>query len=609
MVGKKFGAYEITGEIGRGGMGIVYSAIQTSLGREVALKILPPQLAMEKEFVTRFFREARSAANLNHPRIVTVHDVGEHDNIYYLAMEYIRGQSLEEIMEKHGPLPLDTAENYIAQIGDALGYAHQKGVIHRDVKAANILIDENGRSVITDFGIAKAAYDQKLTKTGTTIGSPEYMAPEQITGKPADARADLYSLGIVFYQLLSGKVPFSGDTSVSIAYKHVNDPVPPLKNIRLDVPDYMDNIIQKLLKKDPQDRYQSAEELVQDLNEKADPFPAVQANVPQPAFFEAPAAAAIPLEPSPRPAQAGSRKKLLLVLGTMLGVLAVVIIISVFQISKTDSRPPSSSGGSSGAAVIMPPDLSTPENTANYLLSAIYRKDADAIKIGMTSEKRLEFEKLEAEAPEKIKQGFDSLQSMSSGVQRISEIRKDPTSGLIYARILERSEGVFCTVMVEKNRKFLAEAWNIINKDYYTLLPEWDKNQGASLPPDPSRRTTPRLNDPGSVADFVLAAIKKVDLDALETVMTGELIAEWNLDSAEGRKNLKEDVLSVLEMLQGTHRVSELRRDKQGRILALMFTDEDEVLLIALIKKNNQYFFSGWDDMQKDDYSALPLFR
>jgi len=227
----------------------------------------------------------------------------------------------------------------------------------------------------------------------------------------------------------------------------------------------------------------------------------------------------------------------------------------------------------------------------------------------MTPEKRLEFEKQEAADPERIKQGFDSLQSMSSGVQRVKEIRKDPTSGLIYAKILEGSKGIFCTVMVEKNGKYLAEAWNIINKDYYTLLPKWDKNQSASLPTVPSRQTTLRLNDPGSVADFVLAALKKADLDALETVMTGEMIAEWNLGSVEARKKLKEDLLSDLEMFRDAQNVSELRRDERGRILGKITTFEDEVLLIALVKKNNQYFLSGFDDMREADYRALPLLR
>lgn len=169
MIGQKFGAYEIKKEIGRGGMGIVYKAVQISLGREVAIKILPPQLSLETEFVQRFYREARSAANLKHPNIVTIHDVGEENGTYYFAMEYLEGGSLEERIEKGGAFPLEEAESVITQIAGALDYAHNNGIIHRDIKPGNIIIDGEGRAVITDFGIAKATYDQKLTKDRKSV--------------------------------------------------------------------------------------------------------------------------------------------------------------------------------------------------------------------------------------------------------------------------------------------------------------------------------------------------------------------------------------------------------------------------------------------------------
>ncbi|MCJ7681017.1 MAG: serine/threonine protein kinase, partial [Candidatus Aminicenantes bacterium] len=191
---KMIGNYEIVGELGRGGMGVVYKAIQPSLNREVALKVLPPYFAQDKELVERFFREARAAANLKHPKIVTVYDFGQDEETFYFAMELLEGESLEDLIKKNGAFSLSETEDIISQVADALGYAHKRHIVHRDIKPGNIIINDRGDAILTDFGIAKAAYDTNLTQTGTSVGSPEFMSPEQVQGVKVDSRSDLYSL-------------------------------------------------------------------------------------------------------------------------------------------------------------------------------------------------------------------------------------------------------------------------------------------------------------------------------------------------------------------------------------------------------------------------------
>ncbi|MCJ7682606.1 MAG: serine/threonine protein kinase, partial [Candidatus Aminicenantes bacterium] len=259
---------EIIGELGRGGMGVVYKAIQPSLNREVALKVLPPYFAKDKELVERFFREARAAANLKHPKIVTVYDFGQDEETFYFAMELLEGESLEDLIKKKGAFSLSEVEDIISQVADALGYAHKRHIVHRDIKPGNIIINDRGDAILTDFGIAKAAYDSNLTQTGTSVGSPEFMSPEQVQGVKVDSRSDLYSLGILLYKLMTGRAPYKGETGISIAVKHLNDPVPSLKTALPHCPDWLEEVVQRLLAKDPADRYQSAEELIKALREK-----------------------------------------------------------------------------------------------------------------------------------------------------------------------------------------------------------------------------------------------------------------------------------------------------------------------------------------------------
>jgi tetratricopeptide (TPR) repeat protein len=262
LVGTTLGQYEIIELIGEGGMANVYRAWQPSLQRYVALKVLAPHLSDDANFVARFHQEAVSAANLTQSNIVTIHDVGNQDGYHYIAMEFIEGGSLEDRIRSQGALSLEQVVDIIGQVGQALDYAHQRGYIHRDIKPANVLIDPEGRAVLTDFGIAKAVSDSgvtaPLTKADSVFGTPYYMSPEQIKDEPIDHRSDLYSLGIVCYEMLAGQVPFDGATTHAILYAQAHNPPPPFKDTNPDVPRSVEAVVNKMLAKPPEARYDNA---------------------------------------------------------------------------------------------------------------------------------------------------------------------------------------------------------------------------------------------------------------------------------------------------------------------------------------------------------------
>lgn len=266
LIGRTVGNYQIIEEIGRGGMGVVYKALQISLNRVVALKVLPKQFTADPEFLSRFRREARAAAGLNHPNIIQIYEIDQQSGVHYFVMEYIEGTNLKTLIESQGPLPLVQAVDIAWDSCKALDFAHERGVVHRDIKPHNILISQTGETKVFDFGIARAADSAGLTTTGTSIGTPQYMSPEQARGeKEMDGRADLYSLGIVLYEMLVGRVPFEGSTAVGTMYRHVNEvPEPPSKH-KPNVPEELDRIVMKVLEKEKEKRYQSGEEMIRDL--------------------------------------------------------------------------------------------------------------------------------------------------------------------------------------------------------------------------------------------------------------------------------------------------------------------------------------------------------
>jgi serine/threonine-protein kinase len=259
------GRYRIVRKLGAGGMADVYLAEDQELGRRVAIKILNSRHGNDDQFIERFRREAKNAAALNHPNIVSIYDRGEAEDTYYIAMEYLDGRSLKELIVGHGPAPINVAIEYGRQILSALRFAHRHGIVHRDIKPHNVLVDREGRVKVTDFGIARAGTSQ-MTETGSIVGTAQYLSPEQARGGEVDQRSDLYSLGVVLYELLTGKTPFEGDTPVEIAMKHLSNVPEPPSALRKDVPHDLDMIVMRALAKDPEDRYQNADEMEADLD-------------------------------------------------------------------------------------------------------------------------------------------------------------------------------------------------------------------------------------------------------------------------------------------------------------------------------------------------------
>ncbi|MCU1378860.1 MAG: serine/threonine protein kinase with sensor(s) [Acidimicrobiales bacterium] len=268
------GRYELHRRIARGGMADVYLARDLLLDRPVALKILFPEFSTDEAFVERFRREAQSAANLSHPNIVSVYDWGEEDGTYFIVMEYVEGRSLAQILRDEGALLPDRAADITTDIAAALGFAHRNGVIHRDVKPGNVLMSPLGQVKVTDFGIARAVSTQdNLTQTGTVMGTATYFSPEQARGESVDPRSDVYSLGVVLYELLTGEPPFTGDNPVSVAYKHVQEQAerPTHRNPRIPVA--LEAVVMKALAKNPANRYASADDLAADLRRYRDGRP------------------------------------------------------------------------------------------------------------------------------------------------------------------------------------------------------------------------------------------------------------------------------------------------------------------------------------------------
>ena len=258
--------YEIIKKIGDGGMAFVYKAKDILLNRIVAVKVLRPEFVDDDEFLGKFKREAEAVASLSHPNIVNVYDVGEDGKVHYIVMEYIDGQNLKEIIKNEGTLDEYTALDITKQIAMALSAAHKKGIIHRDIKPHNILISNEGRVVkVADFGIAKAVSNSTMTNIGSIIGSVHYFSPEQAKGKFVSNNADLYSLGIVLYEMIIGKVPFRGDSPISIALQHINDEIEFTSEEKVNIPQSVRTIIKKLTEKSSVDRYQTAEEVIEDI--------------------------------------------------------------------------------------------------------------------------------------------------------------------------------------------------------------------------------------------------------------------------------------------------------------------------------------------------------
>src|SRR3989454_1363804 len=255
------GEYEILAELGRGGMATVYLAHDVALDRKVAIKVLAPALLqMGEGMVERFKREARTAAALSHPHIIPIYAVKESERVLYFVMKYVQGRPLDSVLRDVGALPIPMVQAIIAQVGDALGYAHRHGVIHRDIKSANIMLDEEGWAVVTDFGIAKVVQAEGLTVTGVTVGTPAYMSPEQCETREVTGASDQYSLGIVAYEMLTGRLPFQAESTMAVMYAHFNERPRPVTERRPDCPANLAAAVMRMLAKDPAGQWPSMED-------------------------------------------------------------------------------------------------------------------------------------------------------------------------------------------------------------------------------------------------------------------------------------------------------------------------------------------------------------
>jgi len=342
------GRYRVLNRIGSGGMADVYCAEDTQLGRRVALKLLYRRFAEDQEFVERFRREASSAAGLQHQHVVSVYDRGEYDGTYWIAMEYLEGRSLKQLLQDEGPLPPERAIDIVVQILRAARFAHQRGVIHRDIKPHNVILDDEGRAKVTDFGIARSIDPaDSLTETGTLLGTSEYIAPEQASGRRVDERSDQYSLATVLYELLTGVPPFTGDNFMAVAMKHVQEPVPSVREARPDVSPRLDAIVSRAMAKRPDDRFPTTEAMMAALE-------AAQADTDgalAPALVSTPdegATESIPV-PGPLPPsieRSGKRFPLPLLVGLIVVGVAALVTALVIAGGGTEALTGNGGGGS-----------------------------------------------------------------------------------------------------------------------------------------------------------------------------------------------------------------------------------------------------------------------
>lgn len=274
LAGALEGRYQVLSELGRGGMGIVYQAYDKQLKEQVAIKLLSPLLSTDNEALERLTREVSLARRVTHPNVIRIHDIAEVNGLHYVSMEYFGGTNLKEHLKQSGPLSLLNAYQILSQMCNGLEAAHSQGVVHRDLKSQNVMVGSTGQIKIIDFGLARSVHLEGMTATGLIMGTPEYMAPEQVSGKHVDERADIYSLGVILFEMLTGRVPFTGDSPIAVGFQQLKDPPPSPRSINPQIPEDVEKIILKALEKNPIHRYRNVDELRRDFESAMPSFAA-----------------------------------------------------------------------------------------------------------------------------------------------------------------------------------------------------------------------------------------------------------------------------------------------------------------------------------------------